>query len=445
MNLFNFRPTDPAFRRRWIGYNRSEVDDFVNRTNTELDSLKERLARAEEATPSGQCVVDLDVAAGQARAMLVSARREAEATLAQAERCARRVLQEAAAKARTVRAEGRATQRELHRLSSLRRDVANCLEVSDAALRDAHELLATEAPSPALLPSDSEQMTPATSAGSMRRPAYATDESVFVVPSEPASHGSPGSGQDADLNEAGLDSVEYQQFNHGPRGIDATNILDETDTTSPKRDSPPQRESVLAAHRFAYAALVLVVACGAGLLAWTSQSWTEPVQVGPLMTNELPIATAAPALLAPSVQPFLPPFMSESESEAHAETDGRAEPRPPLAPQGARVTGVDDLVVTLTARRDCWVTVLVDGGQRLDRVIASIETVILHAHEEVSLWVGDAGALSVLIGNEPARPLGSDGEVVDVQITQANHESYLVGPTEGSALAPESNVASAKD
>ena len=83
MNLFNFRPTDPAFRRRWIGYNRSEVDDFVNRTNTELDSLKERLARAEEATPSGQCVVDLDVAAGQARAMLVSARREAEATLAQ--------------------------------------------------------------------------------------------------------------------------------------------------------------------------------------------------------------------------------------------------------------------------------------------------------------------------------------------------------------------------
>ena len=68
----------------------------------------------------------------------------------------------------------------------------------------------------------------------------------------------------------------------------------------------------------------------------------------------------------------------------------------------------------------------IDGGQRLERLLKPDETVILHAHDEVVLRVGDAGALSVLVNNQPMRPLGAAGQVVTRRISRENYLSMLV-------------------
>jgi hypothetical protein len=80
---------------------------------------------------------------------------------------------------------------------------------------------------------------------------------------------------------------------------------------------------------------------------------------------------------------------------------------------------------TVTARRACWIGTTLDGGQRLERMLAPNETIMLRATSEAVLRVGDASALSVLINNQPTKPLGATGQVVTHRITKANYRNLL--------------------
>jgi DivIVA domain-containing protein len=86
---------------------------------------------------------------------------------------------------------------------------------------------------------------------------------------------------------------------------------------------------------------------------------------------------------------------------------------------------VDGLVLALTARSTCWVGTSIDGGQRLERVLKADETIMLRAEREAVLRVGNAAALSMLINNRVAKPLGVAGQVVTTRVTRANYLSYL--------------------
>jgi spore germination protein GerM len=68
---------------------------------------------------------------------------------------------------------------------------------------------------------------------------------------------------------------------------------------------------------------------------------------------------------------------------------------------------------------------VVDGGQQMERLLAASETVMLHAANEVLVRVGDASAVSLLINNQPTKPLGGSGEVVTRLITRANYSTLL--------------------
>ena len=89
------------------------------------------------------------------------------------------------------------------------------------------------------------------------------------------------------------------------------------------------------------------------------------------------------------------------------------------------VAVAEGLVVTLTAQRECWIGTTIDGGQRLERILKPDETFMLHAHEEVVLRVGDAGALSVLVNNQPMKPLGPSGQIATRRISRSNYLSLL--------------------
>jgi transcriptional regulator with XRE-family HTH domain len=137
----------------------------------------------------------------------------------------------------------------------------------------------------------------------------------------------------------------------------------------------------------------------------------------------------------------------------HAGEDGRdsrAEPTPPPvaaapavlptdrvypAPSAVAPDG-DSLVLTMTARQDCWVEVRADGETVVNRVLERGESQTLEAQGEIVLSVGNAGGLSIRVNDRPALPLGRSGEVrKNIVITRQNLPSLV--QEGGSAAEPD--------
>jgi cytoskeleton protein RodZ len=91
----------------------------------------------------------------------------------------------------------------------------------------------------------------------------------------------------------------------------------------------------------------------------------------------------------------------------------RVYPPPPpsttAAAPGAPLTGA--LVLSLTARQDCWVEVQLDGTTALSRILTQGETQRLEAQSQIVLSVGNAGGIAFSVNDRPGIPLGREGEV----------------------------------
>jgi len=91
----------------------------------------------------------------------------------------------------------------------------------------------------------------------------------------------------------------------------------------------------------------------------------------------------------------------------------RVYPPPPpsttAAAPGAPLTGA--LVLSLSARQDCWVEVQLDGTTALSRILTQGETQRLEAQSQIVLSVGNAGGIAFSINDRPGIPLGREGEV----------------------------------
>ena len=120
---------------------------------------------------------------------------------------------------------------------------------------------------------------------------------------------------------------------------------------------------------------------------------------------------------------------SQSDAAPPSLTDDA--PRPgvsaPVA-QPAPDSETEFLVVTLSASADCWVSIQVDEAQPVERLIPRGDTTVLRVRERAQLRVGNAGALSMVINDRLARPLGTDGQVVSLELTPANYARYLAAP-----------------
>jgi cytoskeletal protein RodZ len=84
------------------------------------------------------------------------------------------------------------------------------------------------------------------------------------------------------------------------------------------------------------------------------------------------------------------------------------------------------LVLTLSARERCWVSVQVDGRNVLNRELGEGETQTLEAAGEIILSVGNAGGLAFRVNDHPGMPLGRSGEVKrNIVITKQNLPSLV--------------------
>ena len=330
----------PTFRRRWRGYDRTEVDQFLSQTIADRQRLQESLSRVDALIANSH--------QDRASTIIAEAKRQAEEIRTQAEQRSRRLVQEAADQAEVLYYERlQASRRDLDRVTMLRREVTNCLQASVGALNHARELVSTE-----------------TETGAEASPAAPEIEAPAVAAGE----------------------------------------------TEPVRP-------VWSHRRRLYASLVFVFVSGLLVILLTHQSGAR--QMPPAEADQ---RTALELLERPSApEPTVPLETSRTGVEETSAASVLSAPE------------TDGLILTLTARRSCWITALVDGGRRMERLMPQDETIVLHAQDEAFLTVGDAAALSMLINNQPAKPLGTDGQVVSLRITRTNYPTYLIEAPTGSS------------
>ncbi len=94
-------------------------------------------------------------------------------------------------------------------------------------------------------------------------------------------------------------------------------------------------------------------------------------------------------------------------------------------PAAAASPAGDQLTITLTAKRPCWVSATVDGQKSLERLLQPGEQQIVTVRREMVLTVGDASAIAVQFNGADGRALGNAGEVVTARFNLMNYKDYL--------------------
>jgi len=94
---------DVEFSEQWRGYNRDQVDDFIERVAEAVSTLQDRLRQmTERAVRAEQRSLEGSEADGAARRTLVLAQRTADATVAEAKETAARLIAQAQEEARAI-------------------------------------------------------------------------------------------------------------------------------------------------------------------------------------------------------------------------------------------------------------------------------------------------------------------------------------------------------
>ena len=114
----------------------------------------------------------------------------------------------------------------------------------------------------------------------------------------------------------------------------------------------------------------------------------------------MPTGTGTPTVPAAAVEPALRPRL---------EAPVRENPPTPIEPVPEA-----PLTIMLSPRRDCWVSLRLDGELVVRRVMRTGERESYGASDEIILNVGDAGAFAFAINQHDGRSLGAAGQVVTV-------------------------------
>ncbi len=126
------------------------------------------------------------------------------------------------------------------------------------------------------------------------------------------------------------------------------------------------------------------------------------------------------------------PAVHDADNQpAVTEPDATAAASTPDVPDVARAAVVEPLTLTgplqidLRISGECWVVASADGTQVLAKLLRDGEQRTLSANADVTMRVGNPGALSYAINGQPGRTLGAPGQPVDVRITRDNFREFL--------------------
>jgi cytoskeletal protein RodZ len=143
----------------------------------------------------------------------------------------------------------------------------------------------------------------------------------------------------------------------------------------------------------ALGAVVLIVAFA---VRGSSPPSTHGVEADAVGTS----GTSAPAAAPEDAAPAVPPRAAAAAVPA---------PAPPAA----------NLTVVISATRRAWVSARSDGRRSLYQFVVPGSPQTLTGTRDITLRVGDAGALRLTINGRDAGPMGRSGEVRDLRVTPA--------------------------
>lgn len=126
---------------------------------------------------------------------------------------------------------------------------------------------------------------------------------------------------------------------------------------------------------------------------------------------------------------------------------GRSAARAPAAPAAPRqpetvpavapapVAGADEapaignpIVLTITSSAGAWVDLTVDGRRVFSRMLQPGEQTTARAGASIVLAVGDAGAVTFTINDQPGIPLGAVGQARTIRITRETLADFVAPP-----------------
>ena len=139
------------------------------------------------------------------------------------------------------------------------------------------------------------------------------------------------------------------------------------------------------------------------MLIWAAGKWSSD--------NSSTIATSE----------FLNPNSSDSAKNSAVST-----PFPAQTFQSERREGDAFLKLDLFIEETCWLQIRVDGDVITEglKLQGFAQTIV--AHEEIRLWLGNAGGLSYRINDQPGKSLGNRGQVKkDIQISRENFLDFV--------------------
>jgi cytoskeleton protein RodZ len=180
--------------------------------------------------------------------------------------------------------------------------------------------------------------------------------------------------------------------------------------------------------------IMISVPVAAGLLYFASrQVPAEPLPPPPIAApaTDPPAAPDSPPTAAaeqPGPAPGVgapPPSAANAGVPAATTAVPAATPAPAPTDAGAAATSGDQLTVTLTAKRPCWVSATVDGQKSIDRLLQTGERQTVTVRREMVLTAGDASLIAVQFNGADARALGKSGEVVTARFSPTNYKEYL--------------------
>ena len=134
------------------------------------------------------------------------------------------------------------------------------------------------------------------------------------------------------------------------------------------------------------------------------------LDTAPLASQPPPAKTASPGTPAPAKPP-----------EANRATPGAlAKPTTPavtapatdrLSADAAATNPGEGLVLEVSARRDCWVSISSDGQKQWQGMLLADRSRRVQAKDSFELTIGDAGAVTLALNGKPLAPVGKPGEV----------------------------------
>jgi cytoskeletal protein RodZ len=104
---------------------------------------------------------------------------------------------------------------------------------------------------------------------------------------------------------------------------------------------------------------------------------------------------------------------------AAAESVPAAPPPAPVGTTGSPTSNAADLTLKLVADRECWVSASADGKRELYQLLKPGAEHTLHAEREISIRVGDAGAVRVGLNGKDPEKFGGDGAIRSARFTPA--------------------------